>query len=64
MVNSVSCDFYPRSSIVKRIFDCRLPGMFIILHQLCALLDVVLFSNYAKTTPAKRTITATAGIQN
>ena len=26
-----------------------------ILHQLCALLDVVSFSNYEKTTPAKRT---------
>ena len=38
--------------------------MFIILHQLCALLDVVPFSNYEKTTPVKRTITATAGIKN
>ena len=64
IVNTVSCNFYPCLSIVKRVFDCRLPGMFIILHQLCALLDVVPFSNYEKTTPVKRTITATAGIQN
>ena len=64
IVNTISCNFYPRSSIVKRVYDCHLPGMFIILHQLCALLDVVPFSNYEKTTPAKRTITATAGIQN
>ena len=49
---------------VKRVFDCRLSGMFIILHLICALLDVVPFSNYEKTTPVKRTITATAGIQN
>ena len=32
--------------------------------RLCALLFVVPFSNYEKTTPAKRTVTATAGIQN
>ena len=62
IVNTVSCDYYSRSSIVKRVFDCRLLGMFIILHQLCALLDVVSCSNYEKTTPVKRTVTATAGI--
>ena len=47
IVNTVSCDFYPRSSIFKSVFNCRLPGMFNpILHELCALLDVVSFSNY------------------
>ena len=29
IVNTVSCDFYPHSSIVKSVFDCRLPGIFI-----------------------------------
>ena len=28
IVNTVSCDYYPRSSIVKSVFNCRLPGMF------------------------------------
>ena len=28
IVNTVSCDYYPRSSIVKSVFICRLPGMF------------------------------------
>ena len=28
------------STDVDQIIDCRLPGMFLILHQLCALLDV------------------------
>ena len=66
IVNTVSCDYYPRSSIVKSVFNCRLPGMFNlnIARALCILLDVVSFSNYEKTTPAKRTIIATAGIQN
>ena len=64
IVNTVSCDYYQRSSIVKSVFDCRLPSMFIILHHLCALLDVVSFSNYEKTISAKRTMTATAGTQN
>ena len=34
------------------------------VYQNCALLNVVSFSIYEKTTPAKRTITATAGIQH
>ena len=25
--NTISCDFDPRSSIVKSVFDCRLPGV-------------------------------------
>ena len=25
--DTVSSDFYPRSSIVKSVFDCRLPGV-------------------------------------
>ena len=60
IVNTVSCDFYPRSSIVKSVFDCCLSRMFINT----APPDVVSFSNYEKITPAKRTITGTAGIQN
>ena len=28
--NTVSCDFYPRSSIVKSVFDCHRSGVFII----------------------------------
>ena len=28
IANTVSCDYYPRSSIVKSVFNCRLPGMF------------------------------------
>ena len=61
-----SCNFYPRSLIVKSVFDCHLPVSLSTLHQFCALLhvDVVSFSNYERTTLAKRTITATAGIQN
>ena len=43
IVNTVSCDYYPRSSIVKSVFNCRLPGMF---NLNTALLDVVSFSNY------------------
>ena len=61
IVNTVSCDYYPRSSIVKSISIASNP---VCLIELCALPDVVSFSNYEKTTPAKRTIIATAGIQN
>ena len=28
IVNTVSCDYYSRSSIVMSVFNCRLPGMF------------------------------------
>ena len=28
IVNTVSCNYYPRSSIVKSVFNCRLPSMF------------------------------------
>ena len=28
IVNTISCDYYPRSSIVKSVFNCRLPCMF------------------------------------
>ena len=47
IVNTVSCNYYPRSSIVKSVFNSHLPGMFNLnTAELCALLDIVSFSNY------------------
>ena len=53
--------FFPCSSIVKSVSDCHLPVSLSIdtAPALC-----ISISNYERTTPAKRTITATACIQN
>ena len=61
IVNTVSCDYYPRSSIVKSVFNRCLPGMFNLntARALCIARCCFVF-----TTPAKRTIIATSGIRN
>ena len=61
--NTISCDYYPRSSIVKSLFDSHLPGMFIITAPALCIARCCLVFNYEKTIPAKRTITATAAAQ-
>ena len=47
IVNTVSCDYYPRSSIVKSVFNCRLPGMVNLnTAQALCIARCCLFSNY------------------
>ena len=65
MCISRSCEvrFVCRSAHIAAQLHLVIAALLSILHKFCALLDVS-FSNYEKTAPAKRTIIATAGIQN